>query len=795
MLPTGIRRERQEERLNSCRMVGIRASRRLSLVRACGLLFSGGLVWFAASVSSQTPQDAKLQSDFDAGVLPLLRKYCFSCHGGAAPTGGFALDLVTSVQQVRGDAARWRRLREHVATGHMPPPGVPQPTAAERRKITDWVGALLGARKAGDPGRVTIRRLNRSEYNNTVRDLLYLSVAPAEDFPSDDVGYGFDNIGDVLTISPLLMEKYIAAAERLAGTAIVLPLDRTVRFEASEFGEVAGSNVIESGDRNFFTNGFMGGPCEFPADGDYVIRARAFGQQAGPEVCKMAFRVNGRQIQVVDVAAVRAEPGVYQVPVTIKKGTHRVEVGFINDYYNPGASDPRQRDRNLIIQYYEVAGPKGVEATLPDSHTRLITVYPGTLDHTTAARKVIGDFARRAFRRPVTNAEIDKLVAIYRLVREKGDPYERGIQVAVTAVLASPSFIFRSESDAKPSTGGTELIGEYAMASRLSYFLWSSMPDQELFDLAAAGRLSDPKVLEAQVDRMLKSPKSRALADDFAAQWLNLRLLETLTPDAKVFDSWSEQTKLDMVTETKTYFMDVVANDRPIVDFLDSDYTFVNERLAQHYGLSGVRGEEFRRVQLTDRRRGGLVTQGSALTVTSNPNRTSPVKRGKWILDNILGGTPPPPPPDVGVIEDGAVAMESASLRERMERHRRDPNCAGCHNQMDPLGFALENFDGVGRWRETDGKWPIDDTGVLPDGTKFQGANGLRALLVRRKDDFAGVLASKLLTYALGRGLEAADGPTVERIRARVVRNGYRFSEVVKGVVTSDAFRKRLAEK
>jgi hypothetical protein len=294
---------------------------------------------------------------------------------------------------------------------------------------------------------------------------------------------------------------------------------------------------------------------------------------------------------------------------------------------------------------------------------------------------------------------------------------------------------------------------------------------------------------------MLKSPKAKALADDFAAQWLNLRLLETMTPDSKVFAGWTDQIRQDMVTETKTYFLDVVANDRSIVNFLDSDYTFVSERLARHYGLSAVTGDQFRRVPLTDGKRGGLVTQGSALTVTSNPNRTSPVKRGKWILDNILGGTPPPPPPDVGVIEDSAKAMETASLRERMVQHRRDPACAGCHAQMDPLGFALENFDGVGRWRDKDGKWDIDDSGVLPDGTKFAGADGLRKLLLKRKDDFAEVLSSKLLTYALGRGLEVADRPTVQRIGERAVKNGYRFSEVIKGVVVSDAFRKRLAEK
>ena len=748
-----------------------------------------------AAVVTPEQQPQSQDAAFKARVKPLLTKYCVSCHGGSDPTAGLNLAGIETAAQAKAQPDRWKKLRQYVATGHMPPTGSPQPTQAERKAITDWVDATIGARKPGDPGRVTVRRLNRSEYNNTVRDLLYLQATPAEEFPSDDVGYGFDNIGDVLTISPLLMEKYLAAAERLAGQAIVVPVRNEKRFEASEFGSIEGTNITGDGDRNFYTNAMMGANYAFPKDGSYNVRVRAYGQQAGPEVCKMAVVVDGKRVAVLDVAAVQRAPQTYQVPLEVKAGSRKVEVGFINDYYNPSATDPAQRDRNLVVQYYEIVGPIGNEAPPPESHTKLITIYPGQLEHAAAARRVIGDFARRAFRRPVAEAELDKLTAIYQLVRSKGDPYERGIQVAVTAVLASPSFIFRMETDSRPAEAGTEWIGHYALASRLSYFLWSSMPDEELFRLAADGKLGDSREIERQVDRMLKSPKAKALADDFAGQWLNLRLLETLTPDPGVFEGWTDQLKADMVAETKAFFMHVAQNDRSVVDFLDADYAFLNARLAKHYGVAGVSGDQLRRHEMKSPRRGGLVTQGSMLTVTSNPNRTSPVKRGKWILDNILGGTPPPPPPDVGVIEDDAKAMDESSLREKMERHRRDPNCAGCHARMDPLGFALDNFDGVGRWREKDGKWEIDDSGALPDGTKFNGAEGLQKLLVRRKDDFAEVLGSKLLTYALGRGLEPADDPTVQRIGDRAVKNGYRFSELVKGVVTSDAFRKRLAER
>ncbi|MCH8979248.1 MAG: DUF1592 domain-containing protein [Armatimonadetes bacterium] len=752
-------------------------------------LGAGAALLSVAALVQPRPQDPSLQASFDRDVKPLLIEYCTGCHSGPAATAGLRLDAVTGPGQVLAERSRWELLRKNVANGVMPPIGAPHPTDAERGTIIAWVDKVLaGSRKPGDPGRVTIRRLNRSEYNNTVRDLLYLDIAPAEEFPSDDVGYGFDNIGDVLTLSPLLMEKYLAAAERLAATAIVLPLFKEVRFEASEFGEIRGSSINGEGDRNFFTNGFMGVVFDFPADGDYVLRVKAYGQQAGPEVCKAQFLYANRPVTTIEIPAVRAKPEVYEVPIKAQKGRFRVDVGFVNDYYRPNDPDPRNRDRNLIFQYLEIAGPFGNPKPLPESHRRLITAYPDKLGHGQAAKRVIGDFAKRAFRRPVEPGELDRLMAIYQMVRHAGDPYEKGIQVAVTAVLASPSFIFR------PELGSSGLIGQYEMASRLSYFLWSSMPDEELFALAAQSRLQDPKVLEAQVDRMVKSPKSRALADDFAAQWLNLRLLETLSPDPDIFPGFDDRLKADMVTETKLFFLDIVKNDRSIVDFLDSRRTFVNARLARHYGIEGVNTDGFRQAVHTDPNRGGLIAHASMLTVTSNPNRTSPVKRGKWILDNILGGTPPPPPPNVGVIKDDPKAMAESSLRAKMERHRTDPACSPCHAQMDPLGFSLDNFDGVGKWRDMDGKWPIDDSGVLPDGAKFKGAEGLRKILVGRKDDFAKVLAGKLLTYALGRGLEPADDDALEQIQRRTVQNGYRFSELLKGVVTSDAFRMRSPE-
>jgi hypothetical protein len=549
----------------------------------------------------------------------------------------------------------------------MPPEEKPQPTPAEverfARAITD-VLAKVDCGRESDPGRVTIRRLNRAEYNNTIRDLVGVDFRPGDDFPSDDVGYGFDNIADVLTLPPLLFEKYLAAAEQVAEKAIVV----------------------------------------------------------GPEAAK--------------------------------------------------------KDK------------------LPESHRRILFITPTRASKTEAARAIIERFASRAYRRPVAAGEVGRLLRFVDLAEEGGEGFERGIQLAVEAILCSPQFLFRVELDPRPRRRGEVLppvrpVNDYELASRLSYFLWSSMPDDELTELAAQGELRSDDNLERQVERMLRDPKAGALVDNFGDQWLQLRLLATVNPDAKQFPTFDDDLRRAMLQETRLFFESVLREDRSVLDFLDARDAFVNERLARHYGIAGVKGEEFRRVSLTDDRRGGLLGQASILTVTSNPTRTSPVKRGKWILEQILGTPPPQPPANVPELKEDQDVVLKGTLRQRMEQHRADPNCATCHARLDPLGFGLENYDAIGSWRDKEGAFPIDASGTLPTGESFQGPKELKAILKGRSDEFVRCLAEKMLTYALGRGLDYYDKCAVDRIVAAMAQNDFRFSTLVGEIVASDPFQKR----
>lgn len=602
-----------------------------------------------------TSPAAKGQRAFAHDIAPLVKQFCIGCHGGGSPTAGLSLAAYADTAAVLKARDIWEKVAKNVAAGHMPPAGAPQPTQAQRDLLVGWIQSMLSQAdcKLMDPGRVTIRRLNRAEYNNTIRDLLGIHFHPADDFPSDDVGYGFDNIGDVLSLSPLLMEKYLAAAEKIAEKAVALPEPR----------------------RHLFT-------------------------------CKPT----------------------------------------------PG---------------HEAA----------------------------CARKILRDFARRAFRRPATKEEVDRLVRCVKLAQKEGASFERSIQLAVEAVLVSPNFLFRVEIDPRPNDPmARRMVNDYELASRLSYFLWSSMPDEELFALAAQGKLHDPKVLTAQARRMLKDPKAQALAENFAGQWLQLRNLANVAPDPARFPDFNDKLRAAMRTETELFFKAVMNEDRSVLDFIDARYTYLNEPLARHYGIPGVKGEQFRRVTLTDSRRGGLITQASILTVTSNPTRTSPVKRGKWVLEQLFGTPPPPPPPGVTQLADDKKGPLVGTLRQRMEQHRKDPMCASCHARMDPIGFGLENFDAVGRWRTKDGGLPVDASGTLPGGQSFNGPAQLKAILKSKKGLFVRCLSGKMLTYALGRGLEPADTCVVDTIAKTVEKNNYRFSALITAIVQSAPFRQRRGD-
>jgi len=743
-----------------------------------------------APVAANAPMPAFVQD-----VRPLLSTYCFECHKGDKAKGGLAFDAFRDERTAIGRPQAWEKVVGNLESGLMPPEGKPQPTDAERALIIRWIESRvlkIDCSKV-DPGRVTIRRLNRIEYNNTIRDLLRVDVKPADDFPSDDVGYGFDNIGDVLSMPPVLLERYLAAAERVADAAILTPDPDRAPVKSAK-----GRTLASVGEADL--------EVDLSRTGDYVLRVDAWAQQAGPETAKMTLRLDGLDLQTVDVEAAEGQSAPYEMKLNIPAGKHRFAAKFINDYYKADDPDPKNRDRNLIVERLSVQGPLGIlPENLPASHTRLITCRPGEKGRETAseggdvaacARTILRAFATRAFRRPATDAEIDRLTRIVIAATKEGDSFERGIQVAVQAVLVSPHFLFRIELDPEPlNPQAVRTINEYELATRLSYFLWSSMPDDELMRLAHDGALRKEGNLAAQVRRMLKDPKSSAMVENFAGQWLQLRNLKTINPDRMRFSAFDDALRAAMETETRMFFEAIVREDRKIFDLLDTDFTFVNDRLARHYGIDGVQGAEFRRVALTTPQRGGLLGQASILTVTSNPTRTSPVKRGKWILENLLNAPPPPPPANVPELKDAASMDDAATLRQRMEQHRENPACAVCHTQMDALGFGLENYDPIGAWRTKDGTADIDAAGSLPGGVSFKSPGELKAILKAREGEFRRCLTEKLLTYALGRGLEYYDKCTVDTIVRNLAANHDTFSALVLEIVNSDAFQKRRGKR
>jgi hypothetical protein len=740
----------------------------------------------------------KREPTFQADVKPLLSRYCYECHGEKKKKGDLSLQAFQDEAAVLKAPKVWETVLHHVRTHEMPPEKRPQPTQAQRDLIAKWIEVEVFKCDCehSDPGRVTLRRLNRVEYNNTIRDLVGVDFQPAEGFPADDVGYGFDNIGDVLSLPPILLEKYLAAAEHILDAAIVTDFSTNgpvKRFAAGNLESTAPGDVYGKGARILTREGEVLTRFRFPKDGEYSLRARAFGQQAGPDPARMEFRLNGKAIKVFDVKAVESAPQIYEIRVPVQSGEQKLAAAYINNYVKPDDPNPENRDRNLIIDYLEVVGPPG-PPVLPETHKRIFIRQPTPTTKLACAQEIIGDFARRAFRRPVSTNELNRLVKFVELADRQGESFENGIKLALEAVLVSPHFLFRGELQTEPNNPkSVHLIDEYALASRLSYFLWSSMPDDELFELAGRGELR--KRLEQQLARMLTDPKADALVENFAGQWLQIRNLQTVSPDHGQFPDFDEELRNAMAKETESFFSYVMREDHSVLDFLDANYTFVNERLARHYGIDGVRGDRFRRVSFTAGQRGGVLTHASILTITSNPTRTSPVKRGKWILENLLGTPPPPPPGNVPPLSEAKEVVLSGTLRQRMEQHRVDPTCAGCHARMDPIGFGFENFDGIGKWREQDGNFPIDPAGELVSGETFKGPAEFRELLLKKKnEDFVRCLSEKMLTYGLGRGLEHYDKCAIDDISKGLAKNKYKFSALILEVVKSTPFQKRRGE-
>ncbi len=756
--------------------------------------------------SDKAPAQDTPKFDADAlyrdQVVPLLKKYCLDCHGPNVQEAEIGFHDYGQLAKVKADEKTWTRVIQMIDTGVMPPDDSPQLKPAERKRIVaDLENILFNVDCGGqpDPGRVTIRRLNRAEYNNTVRDLLGVTFRPADDFPSDDVGSGFDNIGDVLTLPPLLMEKYLAAAERIAEQSIVADPKAFIKSQRRDRRQLASDGQADYNRDNrrwtIASAGNVYAEFEFPRPGRYLIRVEARQTPAGNEPAKLELRLGDKKVETFEVTAIDKR-GTYEVETRSKAGKHRLEAHFINDFYDPDNKDEKRRDRNLVIESFEVDGPLDLrQDDYPEAHRKLLLVRPD--DKTPvleAARRNLYPLVGRAFRRPALVEEVAGFSRLVESAMKDGDSFEQAMQVAVTAVLVSPQFLFRVEQDPPPSKNGTPAVRElddFELASRLSYFLWSSMPDDELFASAAAGKLREPAHREQQIRRMLADPKSDALVQNFALQWLNLRLLDGVTPDPEKYPEFSPELKADMRRETELFVQAIIREDRSLLDFLDGRFTFVNERLAKHYGMKDVRGDEFRRVDFTDDRRGGIVTQASVLTLTSNPARTSPVKRGKWILENLLGSPPPDPPPNVPELEATQKAKPGLSLRQQLEIHRSNAVCASCHKTMDQLGFGLENFDAIGRWRDKDGGNAIDSSGELPGGDKFAGPGELTGVLKARRDEFVRCLAERMLTFALGRGLVSQDRCAIDTIVEGAQKKDYRFSALVVEIANSEPFRKR----
>lgn len=755
--------------------------------------------WLTVSAPSQSPEQAREQA-FQTQVKPFVVKYCQGCHNAKVKTAGIAVDGFSSAKDLLVHGGEWEQIVRKVRTGEMPPKGLPRANAADSSAFVSWVEGELdrAAAEKPDPGRVGIHRLNRAEYNNAVRDLLAVDFTPADDFPADDAGYGFDNIADVLSMPPVLTEKYMAAAAKVSRIAV-----GNIKVDPS-LERISADRRIKQGDRisddlPFGTRGGMLITHRFPVEGEYLLRVRLTGDPKGILPPMLEFRVDGRRVHQVQ-ALIRDEEEQedarrFETHVRIPAGSHEIAATFLKDTAKSEGTEPavdergRPVVRQLNVDWIEIGGPFKVTGPGDTPSRRVIfSCKPVTAaEQEPCAQSILSRLARRAYRRPVTPKEVASLMRFYRMGKEDAGNFDSGIQLAIKAMLVSPNFLFRIERD-PAGAAANHPISELELASRLSFFLWSSIPDEELLTAAEKGTLR--KNLDTQIRRMLLDRKSRALVDNFAGQWLHLRNLMLVKPDPEKFPEFDMELRQAAKRETELFVDNVIREDRSVLDFLNGKYTFVNERLAKHYGIPGIKGRTFRKVELDGEQRSGVLTQTSVLTVSSYPTRTSPVIRGKWILENLMGAPPPAPPPNVPMLEESKIG-QSASLRQQLEQHRSNPSCSGCHNRMDVIGFALETYDAVGKWRTTDGKFPIDPSGTLPNGTQIGGAKDLKNALVGQKTEFVQALTEKLLTYALGRGLERYDKPVIRNIARDAARDDYKFSALVEGVVTSVPFQMR----
>jgi mono/diheme cytochrome c family protein len=757
------------------------------------------ILWFSQGAVSQGPADAREQA-FQTTLKPYVTKYCQGCHNDKLATGGVSVSKFTNATSLMIHASEWEQIVSKVRTGEMPPKGLPRAKADDTAQFVKLIEAELD-RAAADqpnPGHVAIHRLNRAEYNNAIRDLLAVDYTPADDFPADDAGYGFDNIADVLSMPPVLTEKYMAAAGKVSRLAVGnIKVDPSVDRVNSDRTISQRERISE--DVPFGTRGGMQFVHRFPVEGEYIVRARLTGETRGTLPPMVDFRIDGKRVQLMEGRIKEEEEQEdarrFEVRTRIPAGKHDVVVTFLSDHAKSESTELPVNDkgrpvvRMLNVDWVEIGGPFNVTGPGDLASRRVIfSCKPATVsEQEPCAASIFSRLARKAYRRPVTAKEVDGLMRFYRMGKEDSGNFEAGVQLGLKAMLVSPNFLFRIERDPVKTT---HPVTDLELASRLSFFLWSSIPDEELLTLAEKKQLRPN--LDAQIARMLADRKSTALVDNFAGQWLHLRNLMLVKPDPEKFPNFDMDLRKAAKRETELFVENVIREDRSVLDFLDGKYTFLNEKLAKHYGIEGVKGRNFRKVALDGEQRSGILTQASVLTVSSYPTRTSPVIRGKWILENLLGAPPPAPPPGVPQLEESKIGQD-ASLRQQLEQHRANPACAGCHARMDVIGFALETYDAVGKWRTTDGKFPIDPSGTLPNGAAIGGSKDLKTALVAQKGEFVQALSEKLLTYALGRGLERYDKPIVRSISREVAAGDYKFSALVKSVVNSTPFQMRMA--
>jgi mono/diheme cytochrome c family protein len=797
---------------------------------ASNRMLYAGLVVTVAGVVFAAPQQGQVADPVAAASQSqaLVKKYCVSCHSEKLKTAGLSLESLDT-SKVTANADVWEKVIRKVHTGSMPPQGMPRPDQPAMDGFTSYLETTLdrAAMVKPNPGRATLHRLNRTEYTNAIKEVLGLDIDGAALLPNDDESYGFDNIADVLKTSPALIERYMSASWNISRLAVGnqnIVADTTiyrVRPDLSQDDHIEGLPLGTRGGIKFTHN--------FQLDGEYIFRVRMW--RATTDIFRglkyrneVEYAIDGKRVGLVRIGGREDEKESEEnsglsasnldqrltLRIPVKAGPHEVVITFLkktaaqeDDILQPflrSNVDPVGYQGQLSIDRVSVNGPlnpTGISET--PSRKKIFICRPGLsnngpgLDEVSCAKKILGTLARKSYRRPITEKDTEQLLTFFQKGKNEGKTFDAGIEAGIQLILASPEFLFRFEPD--PPNVALDVpykVNDLELASRLSFFLWSTIPDEQLINLATQGKLKDPAVLEQQVKRMVADPKGRALTENFAGQWLFLRNLKSMNPDFETFPDFDDNLRQAMRRETELFFASILTQDSSIMDLMNGDYTFVNERLAKHYGMKGIYGEDFRRVPVTDENRRGILGQASILAVTSVPTRTSPVQRGKWILSNLLGTPPPAPPPNVPALKTSAESGKPSSLRERMEAHRANPYCAACHKVMDPLGFSLENFDAVGQWRDMDEGAKIDPSGTLFEGTKVAKPADLRKALTARPEVFAGVFTEKLMTYALGRGVEYSDMPTIRAILRDAKQSNYKFSSILMGVIKSAPFQMKV---